>query len=286
MKQHISFLKVAPAVLLGTAFLAFSSCKKEAALTPSEDNRLYHMPQGNKPVDQQIMQVLNKYRTYILYNFTEPDFIYTPTGPFSRNATATSAGPEHAQEAMDFLNANLFSLYPEEFLQKAMPLKILLAKDLIVPLQNNYPSSDLTPTYPAARDGYNHIVLGWTNRIATLTPAEVDSTRGQLNASLLMVAINRGLIPMPTGFDKVTVYSGVGLTPNTEGVYKTYTQMGATEDLRDHLTSILTNDYATLESTVFIPSRDVNGKFRKKYDLIIDFFKDTYGIDLQEIGNK
>lgn len=273
-------------MLAAGVMLMAAACNKEAKLTPSDDNRLYHLPQGNQPVDQQIVDFARKYNSYILYKFTEADFIYSPTGPFDKTATVVPAGPANVQAAFNFLKANLFDNYTEEFLQKYMPLKILLADQMSYRL-DVYAGSPGAIYYPPARDGYDQITFGWANKVASFTPMEIDSARGYLNAAMLTLAATRNLLKIPYFFKQATgSYFTASNEPKRNGVLRPQMDFNETKDYRDYLQMIATTDYATLNSTLFTPANDPYGTFRKKYDIIVNYYTDSLGVDLKAIGNK
>ena len=278
-------------LLLCTVLLTtVMSCHKEGKLTASDDNKLFHMPQGNQPVDQQIMQFLNKYNSYILYKFETKDFNYTPTGAFDATAVAVPAGSANVQVAYNFLQDNLFSNYTEDFLQRILPLKILLADRLthVLPAYVSVYTNETRDTLNAAgREGRDQITFGWANKIAGgLTPAETDTARGQLNASLLIRATRSGLLRIPAGFKEATDYAIDVANPKMSGIFRARQDCDVYFDLREYFAKIMSTDYATLNSTLFTPQNDPAGKFKKKYNLVVNYYRDSLGIDLQAIGNK
>ncbi len=121
-----NILRIAACSLVITA----GACKKEETLTKTEDNRLYHLPQGNQPYDQEIMDFYKEYNVVILYKFSALDFSYSPNGPNPPYVTATPAEPGQVKESLDFLHEQWFNLYSKSFLKQALPFKILLASDL------------------------------------------------------------------------------------------------------------------------------------------------------------
>jgi len=262
------------------------SCKKEGALTATDDNRLYKLPQGNQPFDQQIMQFYGTYKTVILYKFSEADFNYTPNGPIDAGAKAKEAGNANVQQALDFLHQQWLRFYTPEFLQKALPLKILLANDLSYPDRQYRSMNEVKPLiYPAARGGYNGITFGWVDKIATLTPAQIDSARGWLNSEFLGLAMMNKMLELPKSFAALTNYGGTNPYLAQHGIFVYYQSMTVYQDLTDYFRMITTNDYATISSNFLTPAKDPFGKYRAKYDALTTFFKDKYNIDLQAIGN-
>jgi len=51
--------------------------------------------------------------------------------------------------------------------------------------------------------------------------------------------------------------------------------------------AIVSNSYDVLTSSgnILSPDTDTKGVYKKKYDVVINYFKTTFGVDLQAIGN-
>src|SRR5690242_7765876 len=70
--------------------LGATACKKEGALTATPDETGYSVPQGTQSYDTAILNLFNKYGTYLLYRFTDKDTYWTPTG--WKNSTMDTSG--------------------------------------------------------------------------------------------------------------------------------------------------------------------------------------------------
>ena len=66
------------------------------------------------------------------------------------------------------------------------------------------------------------------------------------------------------------------------------------DDVNYYIEAIISTSYEDLNSEynnvdsykgVLNPIKDVNGLIRKKYDILVNYFKGEYGIDLQKIGD-
>jgi hypothetical protein len=57
-------------------------------------------------------------------------------------------------------------------------------------------------------------------------------------------------------------------------------------DILAFLDSICAKPKANLDAYMLNPSVDVLGLTRKKYDLLVNYFKTNYNVDIQAIGNK
>lgn len=269
--------------------LVVGSCNKKETLTPSEDNRLYKLPQGDQPYDQQIMNFYNEYSSTILYKWDSVAFIYSPFGRNPVDAWAVNAEGSQVQECLDFLNAQWWSLYSKDFLKKTLPFKILLASDIkwIIPTGEIWPKNK--EYHPFAMNGTNHVTFGKAGKIASLTQLEIDSARGQLHAAHLALAVKNGQLELPPAFIALT-YDSYTNTVNAAalqnyGVFRVFNAMQRADDFLDYIRLICSKDYTTISTTLFTPQRDPKGLYKMKYDAIVNYYLATYNIDLQAIGN-
>ena len=66
-----------------------------------------------------------------------------------------------------------------------------------------------------------------------------------------------------------------------------YYRRSPDQDWDAFMETIVSNTYTTLTSSggVLHPGIDTKGVIRKKYDVMIAYFKNAFGVDLQAIGN-
>lgn len=62
-------------------------------------------------------------------------------------------------------------------------------------------------------------------------------------------------------------------------------QQNVTWDFLCFINAITGQTKAELEATILSPAVDVKGLVRQKYDGLIRYYKTTYGVDLQAIGD-
>lgn len=275
--------KVHTAVYALLMLITLASCKKENDIIKNDDDaRMYQLPQGNEPYDQQIMEFYKKYNSVILYKYNQADFTYNFTGLTEVNISAPAAGPNGIQETIDFLQQQLISKYPEEFLQKNLPFKILLASK-ILKKRESFPFDTLE--LPAAA-GYSNITFGLTGRLSGLSHETADSARGGLHGALWLKGLLSGNIKVPPTFTPAN--TGYSPDPNhmrDMGFF--FYRLGGTEyqDVADYITVITGHHKTWLDANVFTPSFDPKGNFKRKYNLVINYYKTQYNVDLQAIGN-
>jgi len=273
------------------AFLALVSlltaCQKEAALTASPAKPLYTLPQGNHSYDQSILQFYQNYHSLILYRFDSVAYGYNVTGPLNPQLAMRVADTNAISSALDFLHANWLDLYPEAFLQQTLPYKILLSSQIsIADLFNG--QVDFYRYYPAM-GGLNYVAFGLVNdSLNTLTAQQVDSTRGLLQQAFWQQAVQNKMIGRPAAFDSLTNYAQVdqtNLRRNGMFFYHPYGNNGVV-DFLDYIQVITSTDSTTMSNTWLSPAVDIKGRYAAKYKLILNYYIQNYGVNLQAIGNK
>lgn len=275
------------AILLMALLLTLASCHKEAKLTPSPPSIPYQIPQGNQPYDQEILAFYNTWQTYILYKFDSIDFQYTFTAPSYYGYNAIPADTNYVQAALDFLHANWLDLYPASFLHKTMPFKILLASHVGTPTG----SAPLNDTFynrsTSSLAGGNSITFGEVNSALPLkTGPQIKTARNALQFAYWQQAVQNNMIPSPTGFNVLTNYATLnGSNYQQNGVLPQNGRPNPVTDLLNYIHLITSTDSVTIVNTWFTPAIDINGMYAQKYNLITSYYLNTYGIDLQAIGN-
>lgn len=272
----------------GIALLVMlTACQKEAALTPSPAHPFYSLPQGNHPYDQSIGQFYQNYHSYILYKFDSAAYNYNVTGPLNPELAMQVADTNDITAALDFLHAQWLDLYPTAFLQQTLPYKILLSSQISI--ADIYNGQIDYYSYYGASAGLNYVAFGLANdSLKTLTTPQIDSTRGVLNQAFWQQAVQSNMIERPASFDSLTNYAYVNQTNlNQNGMfyYHPYGNNGVV-DFLDYIQVITSTDSTTMSNTWLSPSVDVNGLYTAKYNMILNYYIQHYGVNLQAIGNK
>ena len=278
---------------LMTCFIGIISCNKDRKLVVKDTpNVFYTLPQGHQAYDDSIVKFYNKYKCFILYKFSVEDYNYNITGPVTRSLDMKVADTLQIANSLRFLDKNFFGVYPDIFLESTLPFKILLASRIKV-----LDVTDAKVIYQGLYNvysGLNYVALGVVNdSLMLLNGHELDSTRGRLNAAFFKQGIAKGAITLPPDFSAQTDYSKIGPIGNTIARYPyglLYTEsvtdrFDAVGDLLAYIDIITSTDESTLEDTWFSPAIDINGLYRKKYNIVTSYYKQTYNVDLQEIGN-
>ena len=276
--------------ILFIAFVALfvASCYNEDALTPTiEPEPEYLLPQGNHDYDARIVDWNRRCGFYVLYQFNPQDVYWNLTAwegiswneaNQSWNQSTFKALPAeeaYAGKQLDLLEEEFLNCYPDSVLRQWMPLKLLLCSVLWKP--NRKDSVDMP-----CRGGFDYIAVNYGNStIGDLKSAEIDAFRSNLHATFLKKAID-----------------------SKKGFLKAYNMFTTTiqSDWADYVTAIVSNNTEYLESFsrwdmmssdwwtsskgILNENKDGNGLVRKKYDIVIKHFKEVYGVDLQNIGDR
>jgi len=306
---------------IAIVFLAVTSCAilmqacnkdKNPPEVSQKSGTRYQLPQGNASFDATILDFYKKYNTYILYKFSDVDFnyqfSYNLATPPVGGSTAYVTGPVvmrggdsiAIQSALDFMDQYWFSFYPEDFKRKYLPQKILLAG---VIYNTRYTSA--TKIYDTPRvnpfivpiEGVDHITLPKIDTAFNTYPlASKILLKAQLNRIFIKhlmyppISTMPAVIAQPTDFFKVSDYTVGSLTKANMYRYGYDTVVAGKApssyvDLLAFLDTICTKPKTALDAYMLNPSVDVLGLTKRKYDLLVNFFK-NYGVDIQAIGDK
>lgn len=268
-------------ILSATILLA---CNKEAALTPSTPATVNLLPQGNSSYDDSIMACYNQYKTYILYRFTQGDYGY---GYIIRKAdSAFNANPVYISPVLRAVYDNIINFFPEPFLKRTMPYKILLASYIGAGATRNVTGYDAT---------HASLTIGWADStlMQLATPAQlkafrVNMVRAYLDRAYRATSLhvpNEFLISMPAGYDYLTI--NTTLQKNQCGIIEPVgPNLNVTTDFLGYLQAMMTRPKAEIENAYFRPAIDSKGLFKRKYGIVVNYFKSEFGFDPQELGNK
>lgn len=268
------------------------SCSKEddlgkiEPLTPD-----YTLPQSKSPADKRIVDFYNKYETYILYEFTESDFNWSQMEGSSSNYTFTKADPQYAGEMLDLLEDAWVSLYPVDFHKKYMPYKIFLTEELFY-------GSSAQPVDVWVSQG-QIAVSHCSAALKEMTTEEKMTFKRNIQQALWEKWADK--MNFPDTFFTVSDYSKNGNSspsspdyPRTRGfvanngkewaILSAYEwwqagKLDKTNDLKAYLGSMAGRTSEEWASDLTYPL------VRQKYDLLKNHISETYGFDIQEIGD-
>lgn len=270
----------------------FISCHKEAPLVAGEPADFYKLPQGNQPYDDSIVAFYQKYGSYILYRFTEKDLTYD----YSRYLTVrgTEANPAYIKNTLDYFKSQCLDFYPESFLKKTIPFKIILAAAIdTFSLVNETRPTPLIRSLTGFCASGNMLAIGWADStLLQQSSARLKQLRGFMHRSYMEQAIQSGAMDVPAAFMKYMppTYNEVVGKERANGIIESVGDLAPSRrtvmwDFTCYVCAITGHTKAELDATILSPAYDVKGLIKLKYDVVIRFFQNTYGVDLQAIGN-
>jgi hypothetical protein len=300
-------------IYIGLALgIIFTSCSKEDALTastlPEKVVNAGYLPQGESEYDNRIMEYYRKYNTVMLYKYDEKEFWWNVTRDLrwtydsTTNRTTTffngvayTAAPAvepYVGEQLTLIERKFFTYFPDAFLKAALPTKILLFSNLReIPYSFDGQPTNSNTKFKNALFALYYIGINRGNAdVRTMTAAQADSFKLELCYGFIETwCRERGYIAFDDQFFTVSTYKPTTESSMySEGFLNVLSQESII-DWQSYIKAIVGNSYATLTASgqngILHPSKDVSGKIRKKYDIMVAHFLRKYGIDLQAIGN-
>lgn len=300
-------------IIFSLAVIAGAACKKEGALTASDDVTGYKLPQGNHSYEPTIMNLYNKYGSYFLYQFSDKDTYWTPTG--WKNATmqtsgawvtgyeVTTADTSYVGQQLELIQTLWLSYYTDKFLTAFLPAKVMLCGSL----DSIYSVTLFNPVRyvktiksVGAWFNYDNICINYGNAgVTSMTAA--DSTRFLAKANLVFIKSipGRNLSSPTNNFTSVASYSA-SLTSQAnayaQGIITVYyNSRSAQIDWQAYMEAMVSRSEANLNKStvntdmtsmgILNATKDSNGKIRQRYNIVRNYFINNYGVDLQAIGN-
>jgi hypothetical protein len=289
-----------------------SSCNNEDSLTASDPMTLVEFPQGTNTYDNEFVQFYKDYGTQVLYKYTSTDFRWNITSDIPYYSEV--ADQNYIADAWALLKTNCFTIWPDDFLKKCLPYRILLASKIWSEKEQwgyddkgNYVKS-YVPVLHNAVYGLNHIAFGVTNStLADMNNYQKKSLVGDVASALIGYATSRSKITIPADF--VKLHDDFGKNNNGEdygswgyngaGCLESYTLLDAYQDFGTFVKYLVTMSQAEFTGVFLNSNFDCGGtnydsdwniipdhRVLQKYTVVINYFKNTLGIDLHAIGAK
>lgn len=304
-------LKYIVAILLLATTLLFS-CEKEAALTATDLVEKYPITQGNSEADLFRFNFFNRYQSKILFEFDKMEYWYTASGNANDSVDyfIKITAPDKQKRALEFMNAQWLSFYPQEFKRKTLPQYILAVDRLY-----DYPSTSITATPNSTRNfktnGFNNImVTTMGDRFDALTDNDKITLRNDINFGYLYNWIYlRNKLFFPKEFYDVSLLK-YGVSPRDPAVIvannyddylnngfmppvvATYPGTGSSistsryqsqdEDVAQFLRLLIQKDDAFVNTLINNP---LAPKVKQKYLILLNFFT-SKGINIRDINTK
>ncbi len=299
----------------------FSACADDGtALTPSGIKTGYVVPQGTNDYDKTIVDFYKKYGSYLLYKFTGKDTYWTPSG--WKNGVIGSvangdqprpgyvvapADTQYVAKQVALIQSVCFSLYPDTFLTKFIPVKVFLCSSVQNATWLGTTQTIGKPIY--AYYNYDNVCLSYGSKaVDTIRTAKDTSlVRAGFNRCLMESMVGRGMTFPTTAFISSADYTNTSsLSTNkacwARGLFPPSYNISVSHDWYFFLLMMVTYPESYLNRTpvttvgdtdyteagwdgLLNPAKDINGLMKKRYNIVRKYFIDNYGMDLQKIGN-
>ena len=297
--------------LIGVAFL-FAACSDRDKLTPSTDPEPVinenSIPQGNNDYDYKIVELYGRYGSVILYTYDYKEFWWDVTEDLRwsyNESTGKGTGGYEAAEAvqayvpvmLELLDKILFRHYSDVFLRKALPVKILLASDILKVTFNTYgerPDDKTVESLNLLFTTYGLTLGKVSENIRDLTSSDIAKFQTDLNYGLIKRTNGNGITNVPDEFYLVsTGFYGVRVPTAADAYAAGFLSTQDNDqngDIALFIQTIISIPYEELISETgtrnyLHSSKDTKGRIRQKYDILINHYLTKYDIDLQAIGN-
>src|SRR5690606_38410880 len=270
--EKIKFIYI---LLIITVLTTHTSCSKQGKDIPYEEPDIVW--NVDNPTDSLIKDIYDRYQSKILYKW---DQRYVST-----SATATPPRFELIYPYIDIVLQKLFiSSYDSqnsEFMRRNLPIQLLMIGSRIN--YNNGDEGGFTGSGAAAQ--FSRIMVAGVNEFDLANRSWLASQVGTLHHELAHALdkkygrpltydeVSKGLYAISTSFTSFTEAEA-----RSRGFWRPYGMSNESEDFASFVDGIVGNPKAEVLAIV-----NQNERLKKKYHLIMNFYKDL-GIDLHEIN--
>lgn len=280
--------------------------KKEKVLTPTpEPENIYGdhtLPQGNHEYDSEIVAFYKKYNTLILYKYEDKDIFWNMTQSIgqvsydgqtditTRGYQYTPADENYIGPQLELLKTQFFKYFTDDLLKKYLPRKIFLMDHFtFIEGGKGKPEQQARKEF-LVTSGVDYIaVAGGREDILSMKAEDKRTFRGQIVYFFLQQLIARGVAKPIAAFTNLTNYSLS--MPTWDLTYGNgivdWNRRQPNSDWEAYVEMITTTTYEDLigPGGFLSPGIDKKGVIRKKYEVMINYFKSEFNIDLSAIGN-
>ncbi|HEY9551570.1 MAG TPA: hypothetical protein VIQ97_04725 [Prevotella sp.] len=242
-----------------------------------------------------------------------------------RDYYTTLGNPNNVGAMLDFLTDTWLKYFPNEFLKKGgIPYKVFMADSLY--MQRDFGNGDIRKYVQNYMINGNSLIVAGMNRISTIDEKTKKTRKLELITALWTYYIAQKLIDIPQEFYSLSnytvkptmsdtiqwgyksyYYSTADLdalrnrgfipkySPYGYNVYsEIYMQYSETSDTWTNVSieTLRNNDYQYYLSQIFNATDEQVIQFLKyplvkqKWDLLLNYYKDKYGIDLRKIATE
>lgn len=295
-------------------FLVMISCQKDVEIGAAMEIKPdYVLPQtgASKEANDRILRIYENYGTYVLYEYTQKDALWKQA-----SGTASSGGrvyvvkmgdPIYVGEMLDYLDEGCWQFFSKEFLERGgMPYRVFLADSIFM------------QRHDGRRILYNYMITGNALAVAgmnanlkKLSATEKRKLSLELIDALWKYYMAEGLLDVPEKFYEGTDYnkmpaipltdaanleayrkrgflpSGYGSNGNPQEWFYVYSwgsnwDRAREEDLKSYMFHIFQR---TDEQLSIYLDHSGYELIQKKWNILINYYKEQYGLELRKIGN-
>lgn len=272
-----------------------------------------------------IMNIYEKWSSYVLYDVDSTDVYWKQIAGTASSGVEVyrfvEGDPQYVGDMLDYLDDIWWHYFSDEFLQSGgIPFRVYLVEEYYY--YKDWGSSGVSPNY--YMDYYmvddNAIIISGMSQVASYDEDTKRTKKRALVSKLFQSWISRGLLGTPEEFYTISDYTN---EPDVEIVYDSETMTSAfpPEDIEELRTrgfipkyanpyspynELLTysgqwtsgyfdpssNDFDYYISQIFNATDETVAEFLKydavatKWNIILDYYKDNYDIDLRFIATE
>ena len=272
-----------------------------------------------------IMNIYEKWSSYVLYDVDSTDVYWKQIAGTASSGVEVyrfvEGDPQYVGDMLDYLDDIWWHYFSDEFLQSGgIPFRVYLVEEYYY--YKDWGSSGVSPNY--YMDYYmvddNAIIISGMSQVASYDEDTKRTKKRALVSELFQSWISRGLLGTPEEFYTISDYTN---EPDVEIVYDSETMTSAfpPEDIEELRTrgfipkyanpyspykELLTysgqwtsgyfdpssNDFDYYISQIFNATDETVAEFLKydavatKWNIILDYYKDNYDIDLRFIATE
>lgn len=279
------------------ALFAFASCSDDDDVEAySGDEPVWSeaiLPQGNHDYDKTIMALHKRYGFLPVYRFCTKDYSWNvtshndysvdkTTGKITFGIVAAPADTNYVSDGLELMQQTVLQFLPDSIVKKTFPMLVFLADSIISASPKDIAGTEAVFDKELVYSGYDFFIFsGFNRKTSSMTASQRKSYRTAAMTMVFKRAVDNGVITYPSAFASVSTYDDNEHRSN-------YRQLGFVEtivpsakyDLKTYLKAIV-----SMTTTQFQQQYANYPLVKKKYDIIVSYMKQQYGIDLQTIAD-
>jgi len=287
------------------------SCSEDHKIgAPDEIQPDYVLPQGDASdeANARIQDIFDTYGSYVLYNYSSKDAFWTQTSAStgSQVYVIKMGETQYVDEMLDYIHDIWLQFFPDDFLKKGgLPYRVFLADSIY------WDRSAVSPgwyvCYNQRINGNSVSIAGMNKDLAGMDAVTKKARKNELLSTMWDYYIAQGLLNVPDEFYEDTDYENAPVLPSSGAeALETYRKRGFlpssyyngepeewyygdyawTQAKANDLKSFLYHlREKTDEEVAWFLNNPEYELIQKKWNILIDYYKKEFGIDLRKMGN-